>query len=157
MSISCRHWQLSTAQPECLTCDTHPLHHPQSETLFCAHWGEKINTKLFLLLFLRLWVASRAIRLLALGVDTRAFPTRLVSFFKAPRRCQASGGGAHVQLLPFLKTICFGHGMCVQRFTHIRWDTPTSLCCGLDWMESLGSPECWGCYDIMGVEVSWTG
>lgn len=83
------------------------------------------------------------------------------SFFKAPRRCQAcgAGGGAHVQLLPFLKTICFGHGMCVQWFSHIRWDTPTSLCCGLDWVESLGSPEwrCWRCYGVLGVDVFWTG
>lgn len=69
------------------------------------------------------------------------------------------GWGAHVQLLPFLKTICFGHGMCVQRFSHIRWDTPTSLCCCLDWVESLGSPEwrCRRCYGVLGVDVFWTG
>lgn len=33
---------------------------------------------------------------------------------------------AHVQLAPFFRTICFGHGMFVQHFSHFCWDSPTA-------------------------------
>ena len=69
-------------------------------------------------------------------------PPPSTSFLKHRGDARPPEGGS-CSAAPVFKTICFGHGMFTQHFSHIRWDAPPSLRCGLHSRKDHYGPESW--------------
>lgn len=136
--VSCTHWSPSNAQAghrTMLKFTYYISSFTRRDIILYRGYRRRRFTSIFLLLLWHHAIITREFSFVPLALLSWAatlvhwmllssLPPTLHVFLLSMEEMPGPWERGSCSAAPVFKTVCFGHGMFVQHFSHIRWDTP---------------------------------